>query len=163
MLTGPMFKCRGTACRARLPGRRVLRASIGQRTFIGGKSKTRGGTGRVIPMSDKPFDVQKDHADWFTGRFGETRPQYFLFPFGHRWPANPTRPTLSVTKTRSSVWRDEAVRCRFHDLRHTALTRMAEAGAPESRMMALAEHLSQAMLERYSHVRMKAKREAGSR
>lgn len=52
------------------------------------------------------------------------------------------------------------MRCRFHDLRHTALTKMAEAGVPERVMMALAGHLSRAMLERYSHVRMKAKREA---
>ena len=134
--------------------------NLGQREFTVGKSKTRGGAGRVIPMSDELFDVFKDHADWFTGRFGETKPEYFLFPYGQRWPSDPTRPTLSVKTAWGSV-RDEAgVKCRFHDLRHTALTKMAEAGVPESTMMALAGHLSRAMLERYSHVRMKAKREA---
>jgi hypothetical protein len=37
---------------------------------------------------------------------------------------------------------------------------MAEAGVPESTMKAIMGHLSARMLERYSHIRMKAKREA---
>jgi len=37
---------------------------------------------------------------------------------------------------------------------------MAEAGIPESTMLALMGHMSRAMLERYSHVRMAAKRDA---
>jgi len=37
---------------------------------------------------------------------------------------------------------------------------MAEAGTPESTMLALMGHMSRAMLERYSHIRMTAKREA---
>ena len=49
---------------------------------------------------------------------------------------------------------------RFHDLRHTAATKMAEAGIPESTMLSLMGHMSRAMLERYSHIRMAAKREA---
>jgi hypothetical protein len=37
---------------------------------------------------------------------------------------------------------------------------MAEAGVPESTMLALMGHMSRAMLERYSHIRMAAKRSA---
>jgi hypothetical protein len=37
---------------------------------------------------------------------------------------------------------------------------MAEAGIPESTMLALMGHMSRAMLERYSHIRLNAKREA---
>jgi len=37
---------------------------------------------------------------------------------------------------------------------------MAEAGVPERTMLALLGHMSRAMLERYSHIRMRAKREA---
>ena len=37
---------------------------------------------------------------------------------------------------------------------------MAEAGVPETTMLALMGHTSRAMLERYSHVRMAAKRQA---
>jgi len=49
---------------------------------------------------------------------------------------------------------------RFHDLRHQAITELAEGGAPDATLMAVAGHLSRAMLEHYSHVRMAAKREA---
>jgi hypothetical protein len=37
---------------------------------------------------------------------------------------------------------------------------MAEAGTPESTMLALMGHMSRAMMERYSHIRMAAKRTA---
>jgi integrase len=60
----------------------------------------------------------------------------------------------------NSIRQDAGVSCRLHDLRHTALTKMAEAGVPESTMLALAGHMSRAMLERYSHIRMAAKRDA---
>jgi integrase len=50
--------------------------------------------------------------------------------------------------------------CRLHDLRHTAATKMAEAGVPESTMMDIMGHMSRAMLQRYSHIRMAAKRQA---
>ena len=47
---------------------------------------------------------------------------------------------------------------RFHDLRHQAITEMAEAGASDATLMAVAGHMSRRMLEHYSHVRMAAKR-----
>lgn len=49
---------------------------------------------------------------------------------------------------------------RFHDLRHCAITSLAESGAADSTIMALAGHVNRKMLERYSHVRMEAKRTA---
>jgi integrase len=52
------------------------------------------------------------------------------------------------------------VSCRLHDLKHTFATRLAENGVPESTMLALMGHMSRAMLERYSHIRMAAKRDA---
>jgi hypothetical protein len=47
---------------------------------------------------------------------------------------------------------------RFHDLRHQAITELAEAGASDATLMAVAGHMSRRMLEHYSHVRMAAKR-----
>ena len=52
------------------------------------------------------------------------------------------------------------VSCRFHDLRHTFISRLAESQASDSIVMALAGHVSRAMMERYSHIRMEAKRKA---
>ncbi|MEN6535742.1 MAG: tyrosine-type recombinase/integrase, partial [Bryobacteraceae bacterium] len=51
-------------------------------------------------------------------------------------------------------------RLRFHDLRHQAITELAEAGASDATIEALAGHMSREMLEHYSHVRMAAKRVA---
>jgi integrase len=49
---------------------------------------------------------------------------------------------------------------RFHDLRHQAITELAEGGASDATIEALAGHMSRRMLEHYSHVRMAAKRTA---
>jgi len=49
---------------------------------------------------------------------------------------------------------------RFHDLRHHAITKFAEAGVPDHTLMAIAGHVSREMLEHYSHIRMEAKRDA---
>ena len=47
-----------------------------------------------------------------------------------------------------------------HDLRHTFISRLAESQASDSTVMALAAHVSRSMMERYSHIRMEAKRTA---
>ncbi|MBV9745748.1 MAG: site-specific integrase [Acidobacteriia bacterium] len=52
---------------------------------------------------------------------------------------------------------------RFHDLRHQAITELAEAGASDATLMAVAGHMSRRMMEHYSHVRKAAKREALSK
>ena len=49
---------------------------------------------------------------------------------------------------------------RFHDLRHTAITKLAESQASDQTIMAIAGHVSQQMLEHYSHIRLAAKRTA---
>jgi integrase len=131
-----------------------------QRVFTVGRAKTSSGTGRMIPMNGDLFALLSMHAAWFTEKFGETRPEYYLFPFGSPAPADPMRPTTTLKTVWNSIRKDSGVSCRLHDLRHTALTKMAEAGVPESTMLSLAGHMSRAMLERYSHIRMAAKREA---
>ena len=49
---------------------------------------------------------------------------------------------------------------RWHDNRHTLVTELAESGAGDEVIMSIAGHVSRAMLSRYSHVRMEAKRRA---
>jgi hypothetical protein len=44
--------------------------------------------------------------------------------------------------------------------RHTLVTELAESGAGDEVIMSIAGHVSRAMLSRYSHVRMEAKRRA---
>lgn len=49
---------------------------------------------------------------------------------------------------------------RFHDLRHHAITELAESLASDQTIMSIAGHVSRQMLEHYSHVRLEAKRRA---
>ena len=49
---------------------------------------------------------------------------------------------------------------RFHDLRHCAITKLAESGASDQTIMSLSGHLDRKMLELYSHIRNAAKRHA---
>jgi integrase len=92
---------------------------------------------------------------------GCAEPEHYVFPACEHGHIDPTR----HQKSWRTAWRNlrEAAGLRgfrFHDLRHTAITEMAEAGAPDATVMAIAGHMSRRMLEHYSHVRMKAKREA---
>jgi hypothetical protein len=49
---------------------------------------------------------------------------------------------------------------RFHDLRHHAITELAEGQASEQTIRSIAGHVSQKMLDHYSHIRLDAKRVA---
>ena len=49
---------------------------------------------------------------------------------------------------------------RFHDLRHQAITELAESKASDQTIMGIAGHVSKKMLQHYSHVRLEAKRNA---
>ena len=48
----------------------------------------------------------------------------------------------------------------FHDLRHCAITKLAESQASDQTIMSIAGHVSRQMLEHYSHIRIAAKRAA---
>lgn len=135
-------------------------ADLDKRVITVGRAKTAAGTGRQIPMNSDLFAALSMHAAWFTEKFGQTQPEFYLFPFGKPQPTDPARPTTTMKTVWNSIRKEANVACRLHDLRHTALTKMAEAGVPENTMLALAGHMSRAMLERYSHIRMAAKREA---
>ena len=133
---------------------------MGRRVLTVGRAKTESGTGRQIPMNEELFQVIAGHAEWFTRKFGKTQPEHYLFPFGRPVPNDPTKPTTTLKTSWGNLRKAAKVQCRLHDFRHTAATKMAEAGVPESTMLALLGHMSRAMLERYSHIRMVAKREA---
>jgi integrase len=47
---------------------------------------------------------------------------------------------------------------RFHDLRHTVITELAEMGVADHVLESITRHLSRRMLEHYSHIRIDAKR-----
>lgn len=135
--------------------------NLADRVLKVGKAKTSSGTGRMIPINQELFDVLKAHAEWYGKTFeGAMKPGQYLFPWGSPIPTDTTRPTSTMKTAWGNVRKAASVDCRFHDLRHTVATKMAEAGVSESTMLALMGHVSRAMLERYSHIRMAAKRSA---
>jgi integrase len=83
-----------------------------------------------------------------------------VFAFGSPLPNDPTRPITSFKTAWIKVRKKAGVKGRWHDNRHTLVTELAEGGAGDEVIMSIAGHVSRAMLSRYSHVRMEAKRRA---
>jgi len=133
---------------------------INKKQLTVGKSKTDAGTGRVIPLNDTVMIAIEAHAAWYIRRFGECKPEWYVFPAGKGQPNDPTSPVTTLRTAWTKV-RDKAkVVGRWHDNRHTLVTELAESGAGDEVIMSIAGHVSRAMLSRYSHVRMEAKRRA---
>jgi integrase len=133
---------------------------IDKKALTVGKSKTDAGTGRVIPLNETALAALKAHAAWYMKRFGACRPEWFVFAFGTPLPKDPTRPITSFKTAWTQVRKMAEVKGRWHDNRHTLVTELAESGAGDEVIMSIAGHVSRAMLSRYSHVRMEAKRRA---
>lgn len=92
---------------------------------------------------------------------GSTRPEDYLFPFRvgpHHY--DPTRPAsrwfLRKSWDRLRAITGLAELCP-HDLRHQCITRMLEAGVAPETVRAVAGHVTEAMMQYYSHIRRQAK------
>jgi hypothetical protein len=95
-----------------------------QRIITIGKAKTAAGTGRPIPMNSDLLECIKSHAKWFTKRFGETHPQFYLFPRGSPFPIDP-----NVTFARSLAG-NFGFRASYAFSRATQLTRARDINQP---------------------------------
>ena len=143
------------------------------RTLTIRTSKTAAGE-RVVPLTDVAASALarlRRRAE----SFGPVEPSHYIFAaFVPKFTFSGKRvigynvtafdPTTHVKSWRSA-WRTLTKKAglpgfRFHDLRHCAITQLAEGGTSDSTIMAIAGHVSRRMLERYSHVRMEAKRNA---
>jgi len=96
---------------------------------------------------------------WHSG--GHTQPDHFLWPACQWGRYTPTQPMLHW----DTAWRALRAaaglpRFRFHDLRHTVITELAELGVADHVLESISGHLSRRMLEHYSHIRIDAKRQA---
>ena len=115
---------------------------------------------RVIPLNDSAFEaVQRmvRRADLL----GHTEPTHYLWCASKHHKLDPTKPE-SKWDTSWRALRDAAglPGLRFHDLRHTVVTRLLEAGEPDHVVESITGHLSRRMLEHYSHIRLHAKKQA---
>jgi len=125
-----------------------------------GRSKTEAGEGRTIPLNSSLFEVLSDYSAWYREKFGETRTEWYVFPFGKPSPSDPTRPVTTLKTAWNNVRKNSQVKGRWHDNRHTLITDLAESGAGDQTIMDIAGHVSKQMLKHYSHIRMEAKRRA---
>jgi integrase len=138
-----------------------------------GKSKTAGGEGRVVPLSKT---ARACLLEW-RSQFPEALPSHFIFPaerYGslphnelgylsekcNPYFVDPTKPIGSWKVSWTATRKAAGVECRWHDMRHTFISHLAESQASDATIMSLAGHLSRKMMERYSHTRNEAKRTA---
>jgi integrase len=132
------------------------------------KSKTEAGTGRMVPLTLRASTV----LSLWLSRFPNAREDSYVFPH-HRigvsgnvrqpfiWDIDLNKPIGEWKKAWRLAWSGAGVRYRWHDCRHSFISRLAEnARVSEETIKSLAGHVSKRMLERYSHIRTQAKREA---
>jgi integrase len=131
-----------------------------KRIITVGQSKTAAGAGRTIPINGELFSVLAEHKAWYEREVAPVAPDLFLFPFGADRAYQPDRPITTFKRSWTNVRKKAGIKVRLHDLRHTAITRLAESGAGDETIMAIAGHVSRAMLSRYAHIRTEAKRRA---
>jgi integrase len=137
-----------------------------KRTVTVGRAKSQAGTGRLIPLNQPAFEAL---AQW-AGRLVEAKPDDFVFPaceaagiereHPDKQRIDPSKPITSWRFAWRAAIKRAKLKIRFHDLRHTCITKLAESQASEHTLMAIAGHVSRKMIEHYSHIRMEAKRAA---
>jgi integrase len=129
------------------------------------KSKTEAGTGRIVPLTRR---VCASLSLWLS-RFPEAQTESYVFP-RHRvgfagddrhaffYDVDLSQPAGEWKKAWKVACRSTGVSYRWHDCRHSFVTRLAEnPNVSEETIKALAGHVSKRMLERYSHIRTQAK------
>ena len=150
------------------------------------KSKTEAGE-RVIPLNADAWAVILELYSR-AQTLGGFEASHFLFPACETAHIDPTRAmkswrtawrrlTRAVQCAGCGLLQNPAAACsqcgvdtsklkspfmgfRFHDLRHQAITELAESKASDQTIMSIAGHVSKKMLQHYSHVRLEAKRDA---
>jgi len=144
---------------------------------------------RMIPLNVDVYRVIRALYER-AKRLGNVLPDYFVFAACEAGHIDPTRPQASwrtawrnltraincpscgllqapgafcmaeSCKADISKVKSPLAGLRFHDLRHHAVTELAESQASDSTIMSIAGHVSPKMLAHYSHVRLQAKRTA---
>jgi integrase len=152
------------------------------------KSKTEAGE-RVIPLNAEAWNTVLSLYERAKD-LGDVLPEHYVFPAceaSHFDPKEPQRswrtawrnitrliqcPSCGKQQAPSETCgtpeckadltevKSPLAELRFHDLRHHAITELAESQASDNTVMAIAGHVSSKMLAHYSHVRIQAKRTA---
>ena len=128
-----------------------------------GKSKTKGGTGRVVSLNKTAQEVFKA----WRSNFPNAQPKHYVFPSeryklkkggtSEVYHCNPNKHTAGWKRSFYTARELADVSARWHDMRHTCVSDAAASGAMDQTLIALFGWMSNRMLARYSHVRSQAK------
>jgi integrase len=131
------------------------------------RSKTRYGRNRRIPLNERALVALRSWADQWPNR----QPTDYVFPAerygasGHRfqkwvrYAINVNKPIRSWNRSWSTAKKEAGLKIRFHDIRHTVITRMLEGGVPfavVSSLMGWSPSNAMLMLKKYGHIGQKA-------
>jgi integrase len=133
-----------------------IESATGQGVVYVGHSKNETSK-RKIPLNGAARDAitrMLKRAD----ELRHTEPEHYIWCACQHHHYDPTKPAEKW----DAAWRSLRKAAglpgfRFHDLRHTVVTDLLEAGEPEYVIQAVTGQLSKKMLEHYSHQRLKAK------
>lgn len=116
---------------------------------------------RTIPMHDEAVWAATRLMER-TQQLGASSPHHHLMPFRlapNMWDLDRPMSNSGIRKAWEAVRKAADVPwLRIHDLRHTAITRMAEAGVPIPVILSMAGHISTRMQQHYTAVSESAKR-----
>ena len=184
--TATVLALNTTMCKDEIQKLRWSQVDLFQGVLTVGKGKTDARTGRVIPLNASAVRALADWGSTFPNR----QAVHYVSPWCESRHVDPARPTKGWRTAWRTVTRSvKCPKCgqsqkptdscrnpeckadmhsiksslaglRFHDLRHCAITKLAESQASDQTIMSIAGHVSRAMLEHYSRIRMAAKRAA---
>ena len=93
-----------------------------------------------------------EHSKWYLRKFGETRTEWYVFPFGKPQPTDPTRSVVSSKTSWSKIRKNTGITGRWHENRHTFITDLAESGeAGDETIRDIAGHVSKQMLKHFAY------------
>jgi len=135
-----------------------------------GKSKTQHGAGRVVPLNQRALSTLREWAQQFPKR----KQDHYVFPservgfssndqIPQVFGTDPIRPITSWKVAWTTARSAAGVQCRFHDLRHTTVTRLLERGVPfavVATIMGWSASTAMRMAKRYSHIGQSPQRAA---
>jgi integrase len=162
---------------------------LGKRVLVVGQTKTESGSGRPVPLTDPAWAA----LDMWASRFSNRKSDDFVFPACETGHIDSARPIANWrTAWRNATSAVECPKCgrmqpvtescrnsdckadmrgiisplaglRFHDLRHSAATKMLENGVPiatVAQVLGWSASTAIRMAKRYGHIRPEAQRQA---
>jgi len=171
LYTAVMIFCNTALRNAELRRARWHQVDFLRAEFQVGEAKTEESAGRIIPLNATALEAFKA----WKARWPDAKPEDYIFPsekLRYKGTGSVERRSMTPYATDLSkplgswktAWKtaqsEAGVHARIHDLRHHAITILAESQTPISTIKAISGHMSPKMVEHYSHVRDEAKRKA---